>query len=50
MTKRRWLKSIIIASQEQQPALPFQRGNRPKRAALKSTAVAQSAPRAACAR
>ena len=50
MTKRRWLKSIITASQEQQPAMPFQRGNRTKRAALATAAKAVSAPRAAAAR
>ncbi len=50
MTKRRWLKSIIATSQEAQPALPFQRGNRRKPAAFKSTTVTQPAPRANAAR
>jgi hypothetical protein len=47
MTKRRWLKSIIAASQEQQPAMPFQRGNRRKPAAFKPAALAQPSVRAA---
>ena len=50
MTKRRWLKSIITASQEQQPAMPFQRGNRRKPEAFKTAAAPQSAPRAIAAR
>jgi len=50
MTKRRWLKSIITASQEQQPAMPFQRGNRRKPAAFKTTTAPQTAPRAFAAR
>lgn len=50
MTKRRWLKSVIAASQEQQPAMPFQRGNRRKPATFKPSMSAQNAPRAVAAR
>lgn len=50
MTKRRWLKSVIAASQEQQPAMPFQRGNRRKPAAFKPTAPVQNSARAVAAR
>ena len=45
MTKRRWLKSAIITSQQPQPALPFQRTNP---AAFKP--APQAAPRALAAR
>lgn len=34
-TNRRWLKSVIAASLEPQVALPWQRGNRKKPAAMK---------------
>lgn len=34
--ERRWLKSVIAASLEPQPALPWQRGARRKPAALKA--------------
>ena len=47
MTKRRWLKSAITTSQQPQPALPFQRSQRSKPAAAKSTTPA---PRAVAAR
>lgn len=50
MTKRRWLKSVIAASQEQQPAMPFQRGNRRKPEAFKTVSTAQAVPRAMAAR
>ncbi len=50
MTKRRWLKSVIATSQEVQPALPFQRGNRRKPAAVKSAASPQPPQRTAAAR
>ncbi|MGO4908566.1 hypothetical protein ACEN2J_09570 [Pseudorhodobacter sp. W20_MBD10_FR17] len=46
MKQRRWLKSIIATSQEQMPALPFQRGNRRKPISLKSAPPAPSAERA----
>ncbi len=49
MTKRRWLKSILTASQEQQPALPFQRANRRKPASLKAAEPARTATRTAAA-
>ena len=40
---RRWLKSVIAASLEPQAALPWQRGNRRKPAALKPAAMKQAA-------
>lgn len=43
MTKRRWLKSIIATSQQAQPAMPFQRGNRRKPASLKTASAVQTA-------
>ncbi|MEF3048389.1 hypothetical protein [Pseudotabrizicola sp. L79] len=43
--ERRWLKSVIAASLQPQPALPWQRGARRKPVALK-TPVATPAPRA----
>lgn len=49
MKKRRWLKSVIATSQEQMPAMPFQRGNRCKPILLKSAAPAPSAERATAA-
>lgn len=33
--ERRWLKSVLAASVEVQPALPWQRGNRRKPESLK---------------
>lgn len=47
MTKRRWLKSVIAASQDTQVALPFQRGNRNRPEAFKPAAAAPMAKRAA---
>lgn len=44
MTKRRWLKSVIAASQEQVPALPFQRTNRRKPVTLKPGVVVTARP------
>lgn len=40
---RRWLKSVIAASLEQQVALPWQRANRRKPASLKPVAMKQIA-------
>lgn len=40
---RRWLKSVIAASLEPQAALPWQRSNRKKPAALKQAATKASA-------
>lgn len=34
MKQKRWMKSVIAASQGDLPALPFQRGHRPGIAAL----------------
>ncbi len=45
---RRWMKSIIAASNEVQVTLPWARGTRRRPAALK--AAAKSAPRAMAAR
>jgi hypothetical protein len=42
MTKRRWLKSVIAASQAPTPAMPFQRANRRKPTMLKSAASGPS--------
>lgn len=50
MTKRRWLKSVIAASQEATPAMPFQRGNRRKPEAFKTPAAPQPTQRAIAAR
>lgn len=47
--ERRWLKSVIAASLDAQPALPWQRGNRRRPAALKP-AAAPMKPRAMAAR
>jgi hypothetical protein len=38
-TERRWLKSIIAASTDSTPALPFQRGAKRKPAAFKLVTV-----------
>ncbi|MEY4982203.1 MAG: hypothetical protein RIR62_469 [Pseudomonadota bacterium] len=45
--ERRWLKSVIAASLEPQVALPWQRGNRRRPAAMKPVAAPQ--PKAAMA-
>lgn len=45
--ERRWLKSVIAASETAQPAMPWQRGARRKPAAVKATTPA---PRAQAAR
>ena len=50
MTKRRWLKSVIAASQEQQPAMPFQRGLRRKPEAFKAVVSVQTPVRITLAR
>ena len=47
--ERRWIKSVIAASLEAQPALPWQRGTRRRPAAMK-TAAAPIKPRAIAAR
>jgi len=48
MTKRRWLKSVIAASQDTQVALPFQRSNRRRPDAFKEVEIV-AAPRHAMA-
>jgi hypothetical protein len=48
--ERRWLKSVIAASLEQQPALPWQRGTRRRPEAMKTAAPAPLKPRAIAAR
>ena len=47
--ERRWLKSVLAASLEPQPALPWQRGTRRRPEAVKA-APAQAKPRAMAAR
>mgnify|MGYP006194984177 FL=1 len=47
--ERRWLKSVLAASLEQQPALPWQRGNRRRPEAVKAV-VTPIKPRAIAAR
>ena len=47
--ERRWLKSVLAASLEQQPALPWQRGTRRRPEAVKTAAPAIK-PRAMAAR
>lgn len=47
--ERRWLKSVIAASLEPQPALPWQRGNRRRPEAMKPV-QAPLKPRAIAAR
>tara|TARA_R110002111_G_scaffold209804_11_gene273698 strand:+ start:289 stop:501 length:213 start_codon:yes stop_codon:yes gene_type:complete len=46
MTKRRWLKSVIAASQDTQVALPFQRSNRRRPDAFKAVETVTAPPRA----
>jgi hypothetical protein len=47
-TKRRWLTSVLAASTEKQPALPFARGQRRRPASLApQTSSAALAPRKA---
>lgn len=48
--ERRWLKSVIAASLEPQPALPWQRGSRRRPEAVKPAPVAPLKPRAIAAR
>lgn len=45
--ERRWLKSVIEASQTAQVALPWQRGSRRRPAALRVAPVAKPAAMAA---
>jgi hypothetical protein len=47
--ERRWLKSVLAASLEPQPTLPWQRGTRRRPEAVKQTA-APLKPRAIAAR
>ncbi|WP_158241755.1 hypothetical protein [Tabrizicola sp. TH137] len=47
--ERRWLKSVIAASLDAQPALPWQRGSRRRPEAVKA-APAPMKPRAIAAR
>jgi hypothetical protein len=47
--ERRWLKSVLAASLEQQPAMPWQRGNRRRPEAVKAAPTAIK-PRAIAAR
>ena len=47
--ERRWLKSVIAASLDQQVAMPWQRGARRKPEAIKTTADSNK-PRAIAAR
>ena len=49
--ERRWLKSVIAASEGAQPSLPWTRGNRRKPEAVKATAAKPAtAPQAVAAR
>lgn len=48
--ERRWLKSVLAASLEAQPALPWQRGARRRPEAVKPAAAAPMKPRAMAAR
>ena len=42
-TERRWLKSVIAAAREPQPALPFERGARRRPAGLTESVKPQTA-------
>lgn len=46
MKQKRWMKSVIAASQGELPALPFQRGHRPGIAALMARRPARQLLRA----
>ena len=48
--ERRWLKSVLAASLDPLPALPWQRGTRKRPAAVKLALPAPAAPRAIAAR
>lgn len=48
--ERRWLKSVLAASLDAQPALPWQRGNRRRPAGVKPAAATPLKPRAIAAR